>query len=134
MPENRPSARPAIQVIARRAMAGYPLENCSPRHLLLNPGKGGDPMRALGSIPLVLFRLSFVGLAQAKPPLPIPGGGGGGKTLKRLPDNTVEGIIFEYKGTLKSKPKEGEEAPAPLEGKFRIEKTAIFDVSPTFKV
>jgi hypothetical protein len=45
----------------------------------------------------------------------------------------VEGTIYEYKGTLKGKPKEGEEVPT-LEGKFRIEKTAIFDVSPTFKL
>jgi len=75
--------------------------------------------------------LAFVGQAVAQPPLPMPGGGGG--NLQRLPDDQVEGTIFEYKGTLKSKPKEGEEVPV-LEGKFRIEGTAILDVSPTLRV
>lgn len=66
-------------------------------------------------------------LCLAQPPLPPAG------NLQRLPDDQVEGTIFEYKGTLKSKPKEGEELPV-LEGKFRIEESAIFDVSPTFKL
>jgi hypothetical protein len=63
----------------------------------------------------------------AQPPLPPAG------NLQRLPDDQVEGTIFEYKGTLKEKPKEGEGTPT-LEGKFRIEDSAILDVSPTFKL
>lgn len=90
-------------------------------------------MRAAASISLVLFgfglAFSSVIVAQAQPPLP----GRGGDNLKRLPNDQVEGTIFEYKGTLKSKPQEGEEVPS-LQGKFRIEGTAILDVSPTFKV
>ena len=60
--------------------------------------------------------------------LPLPGLDG-----KRAPDDQIEGSIWEYKGTLEKKPKEGEEVPK-LEGKFRLEDAAIFDVSPTFKI
>lgn len=87
-------------------------------------------MRAAHLIPIVpvFFALAFnTGAAQAQPPRP------GAENRQRLPNDQVEGTIFEYKGALKGKPKEGEEAPA-LEGKFRIEGTAIFDVSPTIKL
>ena len=86
-------------------------------------------MRAATLILLIPGMLGSVVVAGAQPPLP----GRGGGNLQRLPNDNVEGTIFEYKGTLKSKPKETEEAPA-LEGKFRIEGTDILDVSPTFKV
>ncbi|MCE9555532.1 MAG: hypothetical protein K8T91_19465 [Planctomycetes bacterium] len=90
-------------------------------------------MRAAASMSLMIFvfGLTFNSaiIASAQPPLP----GRGGDNLKRLPNDQVEGTIFEYKGTLKSKPQEGEEAPT-LQGKFRIEGTAILDVSPTLKV
>lgn len=90
-------------------------------------------MRAAASMSLIIlvFGLAFSSaiVAQAQPPLP----GRGDGNMKRLPNDQVEGTIFEYKGTLKGKPKEGEEVPA-LAGKFRIEGTAILDVSPTFKV
>jgi hypothetical protein len=71
-------------------------------------------------------------LAEAQlPPPPVPAGGqlpGG-----RAPDDQVEGTIFEYKGTHKPASKTEEEPPA-LEGKFRLEGTAIFDVSATIKL
>lgn len=50
------------------------------------------------------------------------------RTLPRHPDDQIEGTIWEYKGTLKGKPKEGEEPPK-LEGRFRTEGKAIFDIS-----
>jgi len=71
----------------------------------------------------------FVADAAAQlpvPPPPVPGNNNG----QRLPDNTVEGIIFEYKGTFKR----GEAAESEvLEGKFRLEKSAIFDVGGTLR-
>ena len=54
--------------------------------------------------------------------------GGKADTLSRLPDDQIEGTIWEYKGTLKDKLKEGEEAPT-LEGRFRTENKAVFDSS-----
>jgi hypothetical protein len=66
-------------------------------------------------------------LAQLPPP-PVPAPSG-----QRLPDNTVEGIIFEYSGMLDPATKsKGEDKP--LEGRFRLEKTAIYDLSPTIKL
>ncbi len=56
---------------------------------------------------------------------------GKGNTQQNLPrgqDDQIEGTIWEYKGKLKSKPKEGEKIPK-LEGKFRTEGKAIFDIS-----
>ncbi len=50
-----------------------------------------------------------------------------GDNLPRLPDDQVEGTVWEYKGTLKDKVPEGEEAPE-LSGYFRTEGKAIFDV------
>jgi hypothetical protein len=76
---------------------------------------------------VVLFVVAADRATLAQPPLPPAG------TAQRLPDDNVEGTIFEYKGALKVKPKEGEEAPN-LEGKFSIEDSAILDVSPTFKL
>lgn len=70
---------------------------------------------------LVIFGLQAI----AQPPLPGRNTGPG-----RLPDDNVEGSIWEYEGKLKGTPKEGEKE-LELEGKFRLEGTAIFDVSPT---
>lgn len=69
----------------------------------------------------VLFSLS-ASLCVAQPPLPKPG--------ERLPDDSIEGTIWEYEGKLKGTPKEGEDK-LELEGKFRIEGSAIFAVSGT---
>jgi hypothetical protein len=48
-------------------------------------------------------------------------------------DGGIEGIIWEYKGTLE-KAAAGDDKSATLEGKIRIEKSAIFDVSPTIQL
>lgn len=50
--------------------------------------------------------------------------------LARLPNDQVEGTIFEYKATPKKKSKNPDD-PTELEGKFRIEGKALFDVSRT---
>lgn len=61
--------------------------------------------------------------------LPLPSGNVG----KRLPDDNIEGSIWEYKAKPEKEQKKGEEE-LKLEGKFRLEESAIFDVSPTFKL
>lgn len=56
--------------------------------------------------------------------------------LPRLPNDQIEGTIWEYKGTLKTTSKDrekaakkdGEKAPE-LDGRFRTEGKAIFDIS-----
>lgn len=90
-------------------------------------------VNARGLLILASWVLS-VGVATAQlpaPPVPVPAPSGGGGA--RLPDDQIEGTIFEYKATLKPSAKAGEEVPT-LEGKFRIEDSAVFDVSPTVKV
>jgi len=52
-------------------------------------------------------------------------------TGARAPDDQIEGTIFEYQGKLSGTPKK-EDEERTLAGKFRIEKSAVFDVSPTF--
>lgn len=73
----------------------------------------------------ISFALTTSSFAQL-PPLPTPGG----NNLKRLPDDQIEGTIFEYSGKLPSTAKE-EDKSRTLSGKFRIEGSAILDVSPT---
>lgn len=78
----------------------------------------------------ILFCSFAVGIAQAQPKLPFPPG----------PDNkesydTIEGGIWEYRAKLEknsdgSQTEKGKE----ITGKFRIEGSAVFDVSPTFKL
>lgn len=75
--------------------------------------------------------LVFVGcaapaVAQLPLPVPVPSG-----NLQRLPDDQIEGTIFEYKGTFKGSGSNAE--TEVLEGKFRLEKSAIFDVGGTFR-
>ncbi len=77
-----------------------------------------------------VLSLLFSSLAAAQLPLPIPVPAPNGQ---RAPDDQVEGIIFEYKGTLRPTGK-ADEGKKEIEGKFRLEKTAIFDVSPTFRL
>src|SRR6187401_3867324 len=73
---------------------------------------------------------AFAQLPAPPVPVPVPGQSNNGQ---RVPDNTVEGIIFEYSGTLDPATKsKGEDKP--IEGRFRLEKSAIFDLSPTIKV
>lgn len=73
-----------------------------------------------------VFGLADTADAQLPIPLPVPGNNNG----QRMPDDSVEGVIFEYKGTFKR----GETAESEvLEGKFRLEKAAIFDVGGTFR-
>lgn len=75
--------------------------------------------------------LGFSGVrADAQPPLErIFGGSKKADTLPRLPDDQVEGTIWEYTGKPKNKPKKGEKEIPPLKGKFRLEGNAIFDIS-----
>src|SRR5436190_3512636 len=67
--------------------------------------------------------LTSTGIAQ----LPLPPGSGS----QRLTDDQIEGTIFEYQGNLTGTPRK-EDEDRKLAGKFRIEGSAIFDVSPTF--
>lgn len=66
---------------------------------------------------------------EAQPPLERILGGGKSNTLSRLPDDQIEGTIYEYVGKTKSKPKKGEKEIPALKGKFRLEGKAIFDIS-----
>ena len=69
--------------------------------------------------------------AQLPIPVPVPVPGQSGDNLARLPDDQIEGTIFEYKGTFKAGTAAGE--PEALEGKFRLEGSAIFDVGGVFR-
>jgi hypothetical protein len=73
--------------------------------------------------------LFFISLGEAQAQLPLPGSELG----KRLPNDNIEGSIWEYKAKPEKEQKKGEEE-LQLEGKFRLEDSAIFDVSPTFKL
>lgn len=93
-------------------------------------------MRAIRSICaagwLVVIAAAPVSAQLPPPPVPVPVPNQSGNG-QRVPDNTVEGIIFEYNGTLDPATKsKGEDKP--LEGRFRLEKTAIYDLSPTLKL
>jgi hypothetical protein len=76
---------------------------------------------------LLLVGCLTITITSAQPPLGNP------NKLQRLPDDDVEGAVWEYRGTPKKKPKEGDEV-AELKGQFRIEGTAIFDASPRIKL
>lgn len=67
-----------------------------------------------------MFVLATIAGVSAQPPLPNAG--------QRLPDDNVEGTIFEFKCTPKKKAKDGEEVES-LEGQFRIEGSAVFAVN-----
>ena len=69
----------------------------------------------------------LTGPALAQPKLPLSKEA---DTLPRLPDDQIEGSIWEYKGTLKEGEKTSEDEDAKIEGRFRIEGKAIFDASP----
>ena len=73
---------------------------------------------------LVTSQATQSAMGQLK--LPIPGGNQ--SNLPRLPDDQIEGTIWEYKGKLKSKPAKDEKVPE-LKGRFRTEGKAILDVS-----
>jgi hypothetical protein len=76
------------------------------------------------------FVLAACSSAVAQPPLPaLPSGG----NLARLPNDQVEGAIWEYRGTPKFRPKDDEKVPK-IDGRFRVEKTAIFEVSRKLKL
>lgn len=82
-----------------------------------------------GSIATALCLLTFLQSVSAQNPLAdLLGKGNAPQNLPRLPDDQIEGTIWEYKGKLKSKPKEGEKIPK-LEGRFRTEGKAVFDIS-----
>jgi len=53
--------------------------------------------------------------------------------LPRRPNDQVEGTIWEYKGKIKKSDKTGDK-PEPIKGKFRIEGTAVFDVSSRISI
>lgn len=78
---------------------------------------------------LVLFSamLSMLTPVFAQPPLPF-----GNQSSSRSADDQIEGSVWEYKGTLKKKTSDSE--PQTIEGKFRLEDEAIFDVSSRFKI
>ncbi|MDA0808887.1 MAG: hypothetical protein O2945_03855 [Planctomycetota bacterium] len=78
---------------------------------------------------IAVCSLVFAQPATAQNPLAdLLGKGNTQQNLPRLPDDQIEGTIWEYKGKLNSKPKEGEKIPK-LEGKFRTEGKAIFDIN-----
>lgn len=81
---------------------------------------------AVGS---VVVGLADVAVAQLPIPVPVPAPGG---NLQRLPDDQIEGTIFEYKGTFKASVSSTAE-PEVLEGKFRLEGSAAFDVGGTLR-
>jgi hypothetical protein len=74
-----------------------------------------------------LFVLVTIASLPAQPPFQLPNQG------QRLPDDNVEGTIFEYKCTPKKKPADGAEAEL-LEGQFRIEGSAVFTVNASIKL
>lgn len=84
-------------------------------------------MRLLAICAATALHFAFIapGLAQL-PPLP-----GAGPAGARLPNDQIEGTVFEYRGKLTGTPR-AEDKDRKLEGKFRIEGSAILDVSPTF--
>lgn len=67
-------------------------------------------------------------LCLASPLSEIRKAAGKSDTLPRMPNDNVEGAIWEYKAEYKRRLKEGEEKPKPLEGRFRTEGEAVFDV------
>lgn len=76
-----------------------------------------------------LVLTSFVSLAMSCAcHAQVPSIPGGQKNLPRLPDDQIEGTIWEYSGKPKGETKEGEKTPK-LEGRFRTEGKAIMDVS-----
>jgi hypothetical protein len=77
---------------------------------------------------LALGMVLFGTFNSASAQLPFPPKGGEGQ---RLPNDNVEGTVFEYYGKLQGTPK-NEDEDRKLAGKFRIEGSAVFDVSPTF--
>jgi hypothetical protein len=81
-------------------------------------------MRLNAAWPALLISCSLALNCLAQLPLPR------NPTAQRLPNDQVEGTIFEYRGKLQGTPKK-EDEDRKLEGKFRIEGSAIFDVSPT---
>lgn len=68
--------------------------------------------------------------AVTQPPLPAFQNGG---NLARLPNDQVEGAIWEYSGTPKSRPKPGEEMP-DIAGTLRVEGTAVYEVERRIKL
>lgn len=81
-------------------------------------------MRRYPAFCSLLFCL--LGISTSFAQLPFPKNNEG----QRLPNDQIEGTIFEYRGKLQGKPQKDDEERA-LEGKFRIEGSAVFDVSPT---
>lgn len=76
------------------------------------------------SAALILFGMSVEsGFVVSQGPLPPVGGG----NLARLPNDQIEGTIWEYKATPKAKYLKGEKTDE-LKGKFRLEEDAIFDL------
>lgn len=72
----------------------------------------------------ILILVTFTTLS-AQPRLPNQG--------QRLPDDNVEGTIFEYKLTPKKKTEDGGPLDE-LEGQFRIEGSAVFAVNASIKL
>lgn len=60
-------------------------------------------------------------------------GNDGSDNLKRLPNDQIEGTIWEYKATPKSKAQDGEKTNE-LKGKFRMEGKAMFAVKKRISV
>ncbi|MEM6799457.1 MAG: hypothetical protein AAF589_08075 [Planctomycetota bacterium] len=57
----------------------------------------------------------------------------GGDTLKRLPNDNVEGTIWEYKGELEKGELEGSKE-ARIAGMFRLEEEAVFAVGESIRL
>ncbi|MDX1948313.1 MAG: hypothetical protein SFU86_23185 [Pirellulaceae bacterium] len=82
-------------------------------------------MRRPSFFPLLLALFGASTALAQLPPLPKPG------ESQREANDQIEGTIFEYKGT-PSSDLEKKDANKTLAGKFRIEGSAVLDVSPTF--
>ncbi|MEM1304708.1 MAG: hypothetical protein AAGG46_07410, partial [Planctomycetota bacterium] len=87
-----------------------------------------------------LFALSTVTAASANPLEALrKAASGEGETLKRLPNDNVEGTVWEYKGVLeKGTLDDGEpfdrDNPPKIDGMFRLEQEAVFAVGASIKL
>ncbi|MCC7424128.1 MAG: hypothetical protein IT428_28005 [Planctomycetaceae bacterium] len=85
-------------------------------------------MRPLSMLSATMVLAAVVPSAFAQGPLEKLAPGKQQETLPRLANDQIEGTIWEYKAKPKDPPKEGQEVET-LEGKFRTEGSAIFDIS-----
>jgi hypothetical protein len=100
--------------------------------LLLKNCVSEQAMNNRGLIAAFLFCVTFCGPALAQLP-PFLKEAVEEKSSTRSANDQVEGTIWEYRGKLEKDNVKNGETPK-LEGKFRLEDAAIFDISPTIKL